>query len=94
MSRHHFKFKFEQKERDRLTQEEVEMIEDADLSHDETSERMRDIFLFTCYTGVRFEDGQSLTTKNLVKDQENHSIVFKMGKTKEQVNVSKSIFNI
>jgi site-specific recombinase XerD len=43
-----------------LTPEELKLIETADLSANPFMSKIRDIFLFSCYTGLRFTDAVTL----------------------------------
>jgi integrase len=63
----HFKFKYERTNREFLTQEELNRLIEIDLPNDSLN-RVRDLFLFACYTGLRFTDVGRLTRKNLTKD--------------------------
>lgn len=48
------KLRGEKKRRIYLTEEQLKAIMDVDLSHNESLDRVRDIFLFSCFTGLRF----------------------------------------
>jgi integrase len=50
-----------------LTQEELERIENKTFSVDRL-ERVKDIFLFSCYTGYAPIDALQLTRKNIIQD--------------------------
>ncbi|MFT5964811.1 MAG: integrase [Flavobacterium sp.] len=50
-----------------LTQEELERIENKTFSVDRL-ERVKDIFLFSCYTGYAPVDALQLTRKNIIQD--------------------------
>lgn len=82
-----FKIKFEKTDRDRLTVDELKLFENLDFRHDNRSVEILDIFLFTCYTGIRFEDAQNLTQQNVVKDGNDISVTFRMTKTNESLSV-------
>ena len=53
-------------ERAYLTIDELERLANKEFSS-ERLERMRDIFLFSCYTGLAYIDVKTLTTDNLVQ---------------------------
>ena len=53
-----------------LTQEELERIENKTFSVDRL-ERVKDIFLFSCYTGYAPVDACKLTKDNIIKDSDN-----------------------
>ncbi|MGB6153895.1 MAG: site-specific integrase [Pricia sp.] len=60
-----FKMRIEKKEREFLTSEELQSIEDLESS----IERLivvRDLFVFSCYTGISYSDIITLTEKNIV----------------------------
>jgi integrase len=48
-----------------LTSEELQKIENLDLSKNKRLENVRDLFLIGCYTGLRFSDCSALTSKNI-----------------------------
>jgi site-specific recombinase XerD len=50
-----------------LTQEELERIENKDFKIDRL-ERVKDLFLFSCYTGYAPVDALQLTRKNIIQD--------------------------
>ncbi len=50
-----------------LTEEELERIENKDFKIDRL-ERVKDIFLFSCYTGYAPVDALKLTRKNIIQD--------------------------
>lgn len=51
-----------------LTQEELKSIEDLDLSDKPRLEKVKDIFLFSCYTGLRYSDLKVLNKANIKGD--------------------------
>jgi site-specific recombinase XerD len=60
-----FQGKQEKTHRTFLNQEELDKIEEKEMPVDRL-ERVRDIFLFSCYTGLAYIDVEKLTTDNLV----------------------------
>lgn len=77
-----FKITIQNSSRTYLTKEEILAIKKVDLRNNESLENTRDIFLFSVYTGLRFEDAQKLTTDNLfIDEQENYTIRFVQNKT-------------
>ena len=64
-----FKIKEVKSTRSFLTQEELEAIEAHPLSDNPSLIRVRDIFLWSVYTGLRWSDSMSLTEKNIYKDK-------------------------
>ena len=61
-----FKAKLEKREREFLTQIELEFIEDYE-SKISRLDLVKDLFLFSCYTGVAYVDTMELTNKNILK---------------------------
>lgn len=61
-----FKCWYKDPQREALTQKEIDLLASKSFS----TERLiviRDIFLFSCYTGLRFSDVQKLTPENVMK---------------------------
>ena len=81
-----FKFKYEKTNREFLTQEELDDLADIDLSND-SLDRVRDLFLFSCYTGLRFTDVGQLTEKNIVKKGVKSWVHVKMEKTNDFIRI-------
>jgi site-specific recombinase XerD len=83
-----YKFKFTKSEREYLTEDELLAIQELDLSNNKSLDKIRDIFLFTCNTGVRFQDAQDLTLSRLkTTDNGKMYLNFKMTKTSEMVAI-------
>ena len=59
-----FKLKFEKKDRGFLTQEELRRIEEKELI--DRLDQTRDIFVFSCYTGLSYAEVYDLTDDNIV----------------------------
>ncbi|MDR6546679.1 site-specific recombinase XerD [Chryseobacterium rhizosphaerae] len=66
-----------------LTEEEIEKLIALDLSGDKTMERTRDLFVFACYTGLRFIDFSQVKPEHIVGDV----LRIKTIKTGEWVNI-------
>src|SRR5690606_17090562 len=60
-----FKPHLEQKERGFLTTEELQQIEDLKIEISRLK-KVRDLFIFSCYTGISYGDLMALTPQNLV----------------------------
>jgi site-specific recombinase XerD len=60
-----FKMKIEKKEREFLTGEELQSIEDLNSSI-ERLVVVKDLFVFSCYTGISYSDIVELTSDNIV----------------------------
>lgn len=59
-----YKMKYQESKRTHLTPEEVTRIESLDLQNKKYLEKCRDLFLFSCYTGLRFSDVIRITDEN------------------------------
>jgi site-specific recombinase XerD len=71
-----------------LTKDELEKIEAKEFSTDRLN-RVKDIFLFSCYTGYAPVDVQKLTKKHVIKDSEDaYWIKTNRAKTNVKANVS------
>ncbi len=64
-----FKLKYTPATRAFLTEEEIERITNNSLGDNESLKRVRDVFVFSIYTGLRFEDAQQLTMNRICKDK-------------------------
>lgn len=74
--------------REFLTQDELKRIIQLPLTNNKSLDRVRDIFLFSIYTGLRFSDAQSLTPSNFKTEPNgNKAIQLLMAKTSERVFV-------
>ena len=60
-----YKLKFQKTEKDFLIEEEIAAIENTVLPNERLN-RARDIFLFSCYTGLAYIDMEKLGTNNIV----------------------------
>lgn len=83
-----FKLKNTPSKRTFLSQEELEQITEHELGGNESLKRVRDIFVFSVYTGLRFEDAQQLTIERIVKDKKgNHTLQILQEKTNEPLSI-------
>ena len=83
-----YKFKYTKTEREYLTEEELTDIQDVNLTNNKSLDKVRDIFLFTCNTGIRFQDVQNLTLSNIKTTNYGKTYLkFIMGKTSETVAI-------
>ena len=82
-----FKLKNKTVHRDHLTKEELQRI--RELKFENLSlDKVRDIFLFSCYTGLRFTDAQELRSPNIRPDEEGHFWIYlKQQKTEEPLAI-------
>lgn len=65
-----FKLKDNATNREFLTEEELELLKHHPLGGNKSLQRVRDIFLFSVYTGLRFGDAQQLKLTHVRKDKE------------------------
>ncbi|WP_224995930.1 site-specific integrase [Cesiribacter sp. SM1] len=83
-----FKMKKEQVNREELSEGELERIIEHDLHGNESLQRVRDLFIFSVYTGLRYQDAQDLEMKHIVtSDSGKQFIKMKQHKTGEIVNI-------
>ena len=61
-----FQPKFIKKDRGYLTEEELFVLENKDI-HNLSLRTVRDLFIFSCYTGLAFSDAYELTSNNITK---------------------------
>jgi integrase len=82
-----FQLKFDKYDRQYLTERELELIENTYFNQ-ERLERVKDIFIFSCYTGLSYIDVKELTIHQIVKRMDNkYWIHTKREKTNEPVRV-------
>ena len=62
---HKFKLKFEKKDRGYLTQDELRRIEERDFRIERLNQT-RDIFIFSCYTGLSYAEVYDLKPEHIV----------------------------
>jgi len=83
-----FKLKNTASKRTFLTKDELDGIIEHQLGGNESLIRVRDIFVFSVYTGLRFEDAQMLTMKNIIKDKKgNYTLQILQEKTNEPLSI-------
>ena len=82
-----FPLSFPHKKRDFLTEDEIDRLSKLDLKSNPSLEKTRDIFLFSCYTGLRYSDGQNLTYENLIPDGSDYQLQFQQQKTSEKIQI-------
>jgi integrase len=76
-----FKVYQEEVENIYLTENEINTIYNLDLSHEKDRERIRDLFVLGCYTGLRYSDLSSIKPANIKGD----FINLRQGKTMNHV---------
>jgi len=78
---------FERKERDFLNPNELKLIEDFNFYNDRL-DRVRDLFVFSCYTGISFSDINDLTLNNIRIGLDGQQWIFTLrNKTKTKVKI-------
>lgn len=82
-----FKLKYKTVHRDHLTQDELQRL--RVLKFENISlDKVRDIFLFSCYAGLRFTDAQALRSQDVRSDHEgNMWIYLRQKKTDEPLAI-------
>lgn len=73
--------------REFLNREELDQIINLNISHNHSLERVRDVFIFSVYTGLRFQDAQDLTTENMTTYKRKPSIRFIQQKTSRAIEI-------
>ena len=81
------KFKTLQEESDKvyLSKEELDIIDAKDFNNKPHYEKVRDLFLIGCYTGLRFSDFTQIRQENILEDKSLIQITTQ--KTKEKVSI-------
>ena len=83
-----FKLKKEETHREHLTTEEVKKIEELIIPKGkEYLQKIKDIFLFECYTGLRFSDITSLSKNNFRNEDKGVWLVMTMQKTTTEIRL-------
>jgi len=82
-----FQLKYYKYDRQFLDEDELEQLETTEMGN-ERLERIRDCFVFSCYTGLSYVDVKELDSDNIVKGIDgNHWISTKREKTDKPVKV-------
>ncbi len=83
-----FKLKDTKTNRDYLTTDELNTLKDFDPGSNLSLQKVRDIFLFSCYTGLRFTDASNLKMNDIITEENGVMFVsIKMKKTKDFIQV-------
>lgn len=85
-----YKIKYLESKRTHLTPEELEQLENLDLRGRRTLRRTLDMFLFSCYTGLRFSDIVNITKENFHYIDDKLWLIYSSVKT--DVNVRLPLF--
>ncbi|MDT0644992.1 site-specific integrase [Zunongwangia sp. F363] len=82
-----YSFKFEKNDRQFLTERELHILEDTVFTST-SLERIKDMFVFSCYSGLTYTELKELTTDNLVKGMDGKDWIYtKREKTQQSVKV-------
>lgn len=68
-------------QRQYLSEQEITQLVKLDLKQNQSLDKVKDIFLFSIYTGIRFQDAQDLSINNLFKEGKSYFIRFIQKKT-------------
>jgi len=82
-----FKLKFPYKNRDYLNSYEMALLEELNLKNNLSLQKARDLFLFSCYTGLRFQDTQDLKMSDLTVINGVVFLSIIQGKTREPLEI-------
>jgi len=52
-----------------LTADELKKVKTHDFSDNPRMDRIRDVYIFCCYTGLRYSDGENLKKENIYDDK-------------------------
>lgn len=82
-----FKLRFEKTERQFLTERELQLIEETTFKVAST-QRIKDLFIFACYTGLSYIDVRELKVDHLVKGMDGNDWLYtKRTKTDEPLKI-------
>lgn len=82
-----FKFRFEKNERQYLSKRELQILGATEFTRS-SLQRVKDIFVFSCYTGLSYVDIKALTIHQIVKGIDGSNWIYtKREKTDETVKV-------
>lgn len=83
-----FLLKKEKVDREALNKKELQQLVEHDLGGNCSLQRVRDIFVFSVYTGLRYQDAQDLEMKDIyLKDNGKHFICIEQGKTGGELEI-------
>lgn len=82
-----FQLKYNKYDREYLTERELELLENTEFKN-ERLQKVKDCFVFSCYTGLSYVDVKELTEDNIVKGIDNNNWIYtKREKTDELVKI-------
>lgn len=82
-----YKIKYMESKRAHLTPDELHKLETLDLKHNYGLRRCLDVFLFSCYTGLRFSDVVKITNKNFIYIEDKPWLIYSSVKTNISVRL-------
>ncbi|MBC7382269.1 MAG: site-specific integrase [Bacteroidia bacterium] len=82
-----FKIRFNPTHRQFLSEHDLKKIVEVDLLGNISLEKIRDMFLFSCYTGLRFGDSIDLGVDQIYYEGANGSIYRAQNKTGETISI-------
>ena len=83
-----FRLKDIKTQRIHLSEDEIELLREHHLNKNTILQKVRDFFLLSCYTGLRFNDAYNLKMNDIIKDENGISIIsIQMGKTNDYVQI-------
>jgi site-specific recombinase XerD len=91
---HRFKIKNVTTEIKYLSKDEINRIINLDLSNNKSLDKIRDIFIFSTYSGFRFKDAQDLRMDNLVRSNDGELLsIYLKSQKKNCASVNPAILN-
>ncbi|CAN5159576.1 site-specific integrase [soil metagenome] len=82
-----YTFKFEKNDRQFLTERELHILEETIFTSN-SLERVKDMFLFSCYSGLSYIDLKQLTTDQIVKGIDGKTWIYtKREKTQQSIKI-------
>ena len=82
-----FQLKYDKYDRAYLNERELGLLEDTEFTSDRL-QKIKDCFVFSCYTGLSYIDVKELTESNIVKGIDNNNWIYtRREKTDEEVKV-------
>ncbi|WP_415686435.1 site-specific integrase, partial [Gillisia hiemivivida] len=82
-----FQFRFEKNERQYLSKRELQLVETTEFTNS-SLQKVKDVFIFSCYTGLSYIDLKELTIHQIIKGIDGSNWIYtKREKTDETVKV-------
>ncbi|MDR1981669.1 MAG: site-specific integrase [Tannerellaceae bacterium] len=86
-----YKIKYTESLRNHLTPEELDKLENVNLGKNKNLQKCLDMFLFSCYTGLRFSDITTITKENFLYIDDKLWLVYSSVKTDINVRLPLSL---